>query len=314
MEVLDRVDAPRIRSLLEGGAVLWVDLVDPAHAELDDLGRLLGLAPAAVQDSREFGQRPKLDRYGEQALVVFYGVDGHGPDTSLVEVHLHLAGRAVVTLRRRACPPLEAVRERLAGATEPTAVVVAVLLALARGLSAHLDAIATEIDSLEDDAFRHPSEMDRRRISVFRSRLFRLRQILVPQRDLMADDAELLDALPGLEQPHARHPFRDVHDELVLGTNAVDFARERLAEALNVYLSSVSNRLSELATRLTVFAAIFLPLTFITGFFGMNFGWLIRHTDSFTAFLVLGIGGGLLPAVATVVVLWRAGYLRMPPQ
>jgi magnesium transporter len=219
-----------------------------------------------------------------------------------------------VTLRRGGAVRLQAARDRVLQSAPGTSVVVGVLLTLARGLSAHVDAIAAEVDRLEEDAFSHPSEMDRRRLSVLRARLFRLRQVLIPQRDLLADDAELLEALPGPEHPHARHPFRDVHDELVVATNAVEFTRERLAEALNVYLSSVSNRLNELAARLTVFASVFLPLTFITGFFGMNFGWLVRRIDSFGAFLVLGLGGALVPALLTVLVLWRGGYLRMPRQ
>ena len=314
MEVLDRVDAGRIGALQARGEVFWLDLRDPSGADLDALKALLHLAPGAVQDSREFGQRPKLDLYGDQALLVFYGTDGDGPDAGLVEVHVHIAGTAVVTVRRRGCPRLEAARDRLEAATPATAVVAGMFLALARGLSAHVDAMAVEVDRLEEDAFQRPTEMDRRRLSGLRARLFRLRQVLVPQSELLADDADLLRVLPGMQHPHARHPFRDVHDELVLATNTVDFAREQLGEALSVYLSSVSNRLNELATRLTFFASVFLPLTFVTGFFGMNFGWLVRRIDSFEAFVVLGAGGVLIPAVATALLLWRAGYLRMPPQ
>ena len=314
MEILDRVDAGGIAELRERGEAFWVDLRDPSPEDLDTLKQLLHLPPPAVQDSREFGQRPKLDLYDDRALLVFYGVEGEGPDAPLVEVHVHIAGEAIITLRHGSCVHLEAARGRLMAAMPATAVVVGVLLALARSLSTNVEAIASEVERLEDDAFQRPSEMDRRRLSVLRARLYRLRQILVPQSEVLADDAELLDALPGLEHPHARHPFRDVHDELVLATNAVDYTRERLAETLNVYLASVSNRLNELAARLTVFASVFLPLTFITGFFGMNFGWMVRHIDSFGTFLVLGIVGTLVPALVTGLVLLRAGYVRMPPQ
>ena len=60
--------------------------------------------------------------------------------------------------------------------------------------------------------------------------------------------------------------------------------------------------------------SVFLPLTFVTGFFGMNFGWMVRHIDSFGTFLALGIVGTLVPALATALLLWRGGYVRMPPQ
>jgi magnesium transporter len=108
----------------------------------------------------------------------------------------------------------------------------------------------------------------------------------------------------------AHHPFRDVRDDLVLATSLVAYCRELLAEALNVYLQTTSNRLSEVATRLTILATIFVPLTLVVGFFGQNFKWLTDHTDSFSAFLIWGIGGLVVPAVLIWGILRRAGYLN----
>jgi len=95
----------------------------------------------------------------------------------------------------------------------------------------------------------------------------------------------------------------------VLAVNLSAYSRELLAEALNVHLQATSNRLNTIATRLTVLAGIFVPLTLITGFFGQNFGWMVDHISSFTAFLILGVGGVVLPG--SVIWLWlrRAGYL-----
>jgi magnesium transporter len=314
MEVLDRVDADRIVALRARDEFFWLDLRDPSPADLDSLAELLGLPPMAVQDSREFGQRPKLDAYGDRVLIVFYGADHGVEDPGLIEVHVHASGSEVVTLRRAHCMHLEAARDRIETAGPEEEVIVGVLAALARSLGALVEAIAAEVERLEEDSFEHPTQMDRTRISVLRGRLFRLAQVVGPERDMLAADAELLESLPGLEHEQARHPFRDVHDELVLTMNAIAFARERLGEALNVYLASVSNRLNELAARLTLFASIFLPLTFITGFFGQNFGWMVDHIDTLAAFLVLGVGGGLVPAVVTILLLWRSGYLRVPRQ
>jgi CorA-like Mg2+ transporter protein len=126
MEVLDRVDAGRIGALQARGEVFWLDLRDPSGEDLDALETLLHLASGAVQDSREFGQRAKLDLYGDQALLVFYGTDGDEPDAGLVEVHVHITGTAVVTVRRRGCPRLEAARDRLEAATPETSAVAVV--------------------------------------------------------------------------------------------------------------------------------------------------------------------------------------------
>jgi magnesium transporter len=309
MEVLDRLDTKRIAALRAGGEFFWLDLADPSPADLDTLAELLHLPPMAVQDSREFGQRPKLDAYGDRVLIVFYGADDGGEEARLVEVHVHASGSEVVTLRRAGCMHLEDARRGVEAVGPEEEVLVRVLSALARSLGALVDQITAEVERLEEDSFVHPTQMDRTRISLLRTRLFRLAQVVAPERDMLAADAELLESLPGLEHEQARHPFRDVHDDLVLTMNAIAFARERLSEALSVYLAGVSNRLSELAARLTLFASIFLPLTFVTGFFGQNFGWMVEHIDSIAAFLVLGVGGVLVPVAVTLAVLWRAGYL-----
>ena len=78
---------------------------------------------------------------------------------------------------------------------------------------------------------------------------------------------------------------------------------------MDVYLSTVSNRLNAVMKQLTIIATIFLPLTFVTGFFGQNFAWLVRHVDTLGAFLAFGIGGVLLPLALLVGWFRRAGYI-----
>src|SRR6185436_20620596 len=120
---------------------------------------------------------------------------------------------------------------------------------------------------------------------------FRLLQVIVPQRDMLETGAEAIERVLSIVPGQAHHPFADIRDDLVLAVNLIAYCRELLAEALNVYLQTTSNRLNLIATRLTVLASIFVPLTLITGFFGQNFGWMVRHIDSFLAFLVFGVGG-----------------------
>jgi magnesium transporter len=299
MQVLDKVDVDAIRALHESGEFFWLDLHAPSDAELDELGVLLEIPALAIEDTKEFGQRPKLDDYGSRVLVVFYGAH----ETELVEVHVHVSGAEVVTVRRGPCAHLGEARQRAAAAHVRTEqdLVYRVLDALAESLRALADAYSAEVQELEEVAFERPSGEERRRMSKLRSTLFRLQQILVPQRDMLARGGDLLESLPGLERDVARHPFRDVHDELVLTVNEVDYLRELLSEAVNVLLN-------QMAGRLTIVATIFLPLTFATGFFGMNFGWLVRHIDSVETFFVLGVGGMIVPLVIAAVLLVRAGY------
>jgi magnesium transporter len=305
MKVLDTLDVDKIRALHEREEFFWLDLYSPTDEELDVLGELLEIPRLALQDTKEFGQRPKIDDYGPRVLIVFYGA--HGDE--LVEVHVHVSGNEVVTVRRADCAHLWDARRQTTEATMGTEehVVYKVLDSLAESLRALVDRYGVEVQQLEDAAFERPTSAQRRRMSELRSTMFRLQQIVAPQRDMLARGGDLLEALPGLERDVARHPFRDVHDDLVLTANEIDYLRELLAEAVNVLIN-------QMAGRLTVVATIFLPLTFATGFFGMNFGWMVDHIDSAVAFFLLGVGSMLVTIGLAAGLLLRAGYLGRRPR
>jgi magnesium transporter len=300
MQVLDTVDLDAIRALHEREEFFWLDLASPGDADLDALGATLDIADLAIEDTKEFGQRPKLDDYGERVLIVFYGADGD----ELTEVHVHVSGKEVVTVRHAPCGHLWEARERAAATHVRTEqdLVYRILDALADSLRALTDRHAAEVEHLEEIAFVRPKPADRRRMSELRSELFRLQQVVIPQREMLSRGGELIENLPGLERDVARHPFRDVHDDLVVTANEIAYLREVLSEAVNVLIN-------QMASRLTIVATIFLPLTFATGFFGMNFGWMVDHIDSAESFLVLGVGGMILPLIVAAVLLLRTGYL-----
>jgi magnesium transporter len=301
MQVLDTVDLDAIRALHQRDEFFWLDLVAPGDADLDALGAILEIPDLAIEDTREFGQRPKIDDYGQRVLIVFYGAH----ENEVVEVHVHVSGTEVVTVRRAPCAHLWAARERAAAAKIRTEqeLVYRVLDALAESLRTLADGHAAEVERLEEIAFVRPKPADRRRMSELRSELFRLQQIVIPQREMLTRGGDLLEDLPGLERDAARHPFRDVHDDLVVTANQIDYLRELLSEAVNVLIN-------QMAGRLTLIATIFLPLTFATGFFGMNFGWMVEHIDSAESFLILGVGGMILPLMVAGVLLLRSGYLQ----
>jgi magnesium transporter len=309
MKVLEHFDADEVRALHERDEFFWLDLVDPTDAQLDELGKLVRIPPLAVVDSKEFRQRPKIDDFQRRVLVVFYGAH----DDTLIEVHLHISGSEVVTVRRGDCRHLTVVRGREANrARTEEELVYRILHALAESLSAMVERRMTEVERLEGAVFERPSQAERRRITELRGELFATNQIITAQRDMLVDGAELIESLPGLEREEARHPFRDVHDELVLTAARVAYGREVLAEALTAYLATTSNRLNELAARITLIATIFVPLTVVTGFFGMNFGWMVDHVSSLRAFLVFGVGGMVVPVLVALILFLRTGLLQRP--
>jgi magnesium transporter len=309
MRVLDRIDLAEIRALHERDEFFWLDVLSPSDEELDALMDVLGLPPLAVQDSKEFGQRPKIDDYADRALIVFFGAEG----AELVEVHVHVSGSEVVTVRHERCAHLgEALRQAAdGGMRSEEELVFRILDALADSLGARVGDLTQEIEHLSEVVFERALMAERRRIGALRGELFRLSQYVDPQREMLAEGGgELIACLPGLERDEFRHLFRDVHDELVETATAIAYQRELLSEALTVYLSTVNNRLNETLKRLTIISIIFLPLTFVTGFFGQNFGWLVDHIRPLWAFLVYGVGGLVVSGVVLYAYFRRRGYTR----
>ena len=102
--------------------------------------------------------------------------------------------------------------------------------------------------------------------------------------------------------------FRDVYDHLVRLTEAIDGDRELMNSAIDAYLSTASNRLNVTTKQLTVIATIFLPLSFVTGFFGQNFAWMVGEVSSWQAFALLGIGLELLTVIGLLVLFRVRGW------
>jgi magnesium transporter len=308
VQVLHALDDPTLPALLESGEFFWLKLQAPSDEEVEELGRRFGLHRLAVEDTLELGQRPKIDDYGHAALVVFYGVD---PEGTPVEVHFHVSGQWMVTVVQNGHELLEHAAQRMQRDTPQTEeeAIYRVLDALTDSFFPVLDRVDEEIDLLMDAMLQKPSQDQRQELFAMRRRLIELRRIAAPQRDLLARGGEILGALPGLEADEARDWFRDVFDHLARIAELIDSYRDLLSGALDLYLSTVSNRLASISTQLTIVATIFLPLTFITGFFGQNFGTLVRAINTPAAFWGFGVGGMVLAALALLWFFRRQGFL-----
>ncbi len=294
MQVLDKIDQPAIDALIARGEFFWLDLRNADDEQVAQLGERFGWHPLAIEDTRHFDQRPKLDRYGDHMLLVFYGVrtgDAQEPP-SLIEVHIVISGDWVITVRRGLCDELDELRTRIQTESAPDEqfVVYRVVDTLTDTFFPVLEQIDDEIDALEDAIVLSPDDEQLQRVFHLKRRLVTLRRVVTPQRDLAARTIEQIEDLPGLEAG-TRDYFRDVYDHLIRVSDMVDSYRDLLTGVMDVYLSTVSNRLNVVMKQLTIVATVFLPITALTGFFGMNFGWLVNHIDSLTTFLIWGVGG-----------------------
>jgi magnesium transporter len=310
VRVLTALDRPQIEDLLRRDEFFWLDLEAPADDDISALGEIFGFHALALEDTRKFGQRPKLDQFDQYAFVVFYGARRESDRVGLTELHLFLSGSYVISIHREPCAELEELRgilERDPDRGEQF-VLYKIFDALTDSFFPVLADMDDAIDEIEDSIVLQPTDEQLQQIFGLKRDLIALRRVVTPQRDLFARAIDDITTLPGLE-PSKRDYFRDVYDHLIRISDQIDTYRDLLTSAMDVYLSTVSNRLNQVMKQLTIISTIFLPLAFVTGFFGQNFAWLVKHVDTLGAFLAFGIGGIVLPLVLLVGWFRRAGYV-----
>jgi len=134
-----------------------------------------------------------------------------------------------------------------------------------------------------------------------------MRKAVTPQRDAFASLMGGLTELPGLAKEDERY-FRDVYDHLIRISDLIDSYRDLLTSAMDVYLSTVSNRLNGVMKQLAVIATIFLPLSWLTGFFGQNFGWLVGRIGRWETFVGVGVGTEVVALIILLAFFKRRGW------
>ena len=258
------------------GDIRWIDLVEQDADKLRVLAERFRFHPLAIEDCLHFDQRPKLESYSDHMFLVIHGfrVNGDKALTSAaVELHIFLGHGFLVTVHESPLPELDAVWNRLAqdgSLLRRGADYVCYLIAdaLIDGYFPVVDGIMAKIDQLEDRVLDVSEEVNLQEILDLKRLLVEMRRVLSPQRDVLALLAKHGE---GWIEEHTAIYFRDVYDHVLRLHETVESAREMVANTRDAYLWSASQRTNEIMKRLTILSAIFLPLTFLTGFFGQNF-------------------------------------------
>jgi magnesium transporter len=299
----------RLAEKLHAGELFWLDLHDPSPADIDLLRDPFGFHQLAIEDSEHFGQRPKVEDFDDFAFLVVYG---WSPDEDgLVEVHCFYAERSLVTVHRDASPTLDALREKLerdpAGFPANPLLLHKVIDHLVDDLFPAVEQLNEDLDVIEERMFAAPRREQLEDIFRMKHRLAQFRRVVVPQRDLVGRLSGDGLELPGMTSEAERY-FRHVYDHLVRLAEEVEVGRERTNAATDAYVSTSSNRLNATTKQLTVIATIFLPLSFLTGFFGQNFAWMVDHVDSWQMFVALGLGLEVVTLIALLAFFRLRGW------
>lgn len=313
-----------VRRARDAGHFFWLDVQTSDGDEQALASLLLGVFdfhPLAVEDAQHFGQRPKLDDYDDFAFLVVHGVTGAGaPATdrqaSDLEVHLFLTAQYLVTVHRGDCPALGNVRTRLdrhreSGNAPQIVLTYLVVDELTDSFFPVLSTFDDRVDDLEAAILAQPTEEQLGELFSMKRQLIGIRRMVTAQRDTFASLTSGVTTLPGMTADSARY-FRDLYDHLIRIADTVDSYRDLLSGVMDTHLSTVSNRLNVVMKQLAIIATVFLPLSFLTGFFGQNFSVLVNGIVGWPAFLGLGLGLELVAVAALMALFKRRGWLGGP--
>lgn len=295
---------------------VWCDVVDPVPADLAPLQQALSLHPLSVEDALHAHQRPKIETYGQGEAAYWFLVVHPATlttdDLVLHEVAVFVGQRFVLTVRSGAAYPVAEIERRWLlradGDRDCGFLLYTLLDAVVDGYFPVAEAFEERIDAIEAQLFDTRAGRNDLLLAIFRMKKDsqRFRRAAWPMRDILAPIVR--GDLP-LFSDGQRTYFRDVYDHAVRIVDQVDATRDMANSALDVQLAVTANRQNEVAKQLTVIATIFLPLSFITGFFGQNFGVILNHIKGAASFWIFGVATELAVVVALILVFrWRRWF------
>lgn len=254
--------------------VVWLDVTGLGNAELlFAIGKHFHLHELALEDVVNVTQRPKIDRYGDVEFVVLRAVH-YREALETEQISLFLGERSLITFQESPGDDWEPIRERIrAGhpllrSSGADYLAYSLLDAVVDGYFPVLEVLGELLETLEDEILNTPSSAAIARAHIIRRDLLLLRRAIWHQRDVFHGLSR--EMTPRIRED-TRLFLRDCYDHVLQILDLVENYRELVADLQDLYLSSVNYRLNEIMKVLTMMATIFIPLSFITGIYGMNF-------------------------------------------
>jgi magnesium transporter len=263
-----------LRTIVDIPGLLWLDLDDPMSRDLDDLAVRYGFHELAIEDCRHHIQLAKLDYYDGYSFIIINSTHYTAKpcEVQVREIDAFLGPDYIVTVHEGASTAIEEIQKRVASnakhLTRPDQVLHAIVDIVVDRYLPTLDHIGDTIDEVEDQLLISPTPTLLQTIFELKRGLLQFRRAVSSQRELLnlliRDDSSLI-------HQDMRIYFRDVYDHVVRAMDLVETYRDLLTGGLDIYLTQMANRTNDIVKALTILATIMLPLTLVTGYFGMNF-------------------------------------------
>ncbi len=257
-------------------AFKWYDYLSPSSEQLDALQREFDLHPLAMEDVRTFDERAKVLDFENYLFITVHALTRHDREIHDHELEVFLGRSYLITVHAEPLPELEQALQRFLADVKrqelgPDYLLYLIVDETTDRLFPMLDSIDDEIDRIEEETLERATPKTLASIFKLKQELIRMRRSVAPMRDVMN---ALASTRYGLVDSRTALYYRDVYDRLSRIYELIETARDLLGNALDTYLSVQSNRLNEIMKRLTVIATIFLPISVIVGWGGMNFEFM----------------------------------------
>ncbi|HBY08162.1 MAG TPA: magnesium and cobalt transport protein CorA [Chloroflexi bacterium] len=282
-------------ALAEQNGIFWLDFCgEPPEACESILLDTFGFHPLAVDDALQETHVPKIDDWGNYLYLVLHAVQLNLPTSDpleTLELDVFFGKNFIVTHHDQTIAAVDSVfslcRRDHRHLERETAYLLYLLTdELIGQYMPVVEEIDDAIDQIEDEAFKQHNPQMLENIFILKRTLLQLRRVLLPQREVFnklsrGDYAQI--------QAKHRVYFRDVYDHIVRLHDISESLRDLLSGALDTYLSVVNNRMNEIMKTLTIITTLFMPLSFLTGFFGMNFFGASDELNAWTGKIAFGI-------------------------
>ncbi|MBA4416943.1 MAG: magnesium and cobalt transport protein CorA [Syntrophus sp. (in: bacteria)] len=280
------------------GYITWLNVSGVHQVEaIERIGEIFHLHPLLLEDTMNTDQRPKLEDYGDYLFIVAKTISFHRIDEAIKieQISIVLGPDYVITFEEGDGDIFDVVRERVSTGKGRIRKMAADYLAyslidvIVDNYFTAMEEIGEKIETLEDELVTTTGQTALRSIQHLKREMIFLRRSIWPLREVMAS-LERGETCLISEQTHVY--MRDIYDHVIQVMDSVDTFRDMLSGMLDIYLSSVSNRLNEVMKVLTIIATIFMPLTFIAGVYGMNFKFMpeLNFRWGYPAILLLMAG------------------------
>lgn len=276
------------------GTTRWIDLVEPDAAALDRLRTAFGFDTLALEDCAEFGTQSKIDEYEKYLFIVIHAFTADPDDPLEIrihEIHAFLGEDYLVTVHDHAVPAEESVWAK--AAVDPTILTRgpswALYLAADRMVGAAVpmvDRLREELDAIERQVIEEGTVVDL-------SKVFRAKRVAVAMRRVLRPLRDTLNVLHRRDDTRvgrrSAQYLRDLADLVMRLTEQVEEARDVALATVGAYQALQATKANETMKRLTVFSAVFLPLSFIVGFWGQNFLDLPYDSDAWLVVMLVSL-------------------------